>query len=136
MESYSGGCACGAVRYDVRQSPVHVFYCHCTDCQRETGGPFATEIYVRRESLSVTGEMNAYSVIGDSGKAVTRKFCRTCGAPIVTEFEAEPLFVCVKACSLDDASWLKPEFHLYVKSKQSWYKILDGLPQYQGDMEW
>ena len=80
--------------------------------------------------------MNAYSVIGDSGKTVTRKFCRTCGAPIVTEFEVEPLFVCVKACSLDDASWLKPEFHLYVKSKQSWYKILDGLPQYQGDMEW
>ncbi len=80
--------------------------------------------------------MNAYSVIGDSGKTVTRKFCRTCGAPIVTEFAAEPLFVCVKACSLDDASWLRPEFHLYVKSKQSWYQILDGLPQYQGDMEW
>ena len=66
-------------------------------------GPFATEMYVRRESLSITGEMNAYSVIGDSGKTVTR---------------------------------LKPEFHLYVKSKQLWYQILDGLPQYQGDMEW
>ena len=74
MMSYSGSCLCGAVRYEGRDAPVHAFYCHCTDCQKETGGPFATEIYVRRESVIVTGDLGEYDVIGDSGKKVTRTF--------------------------------------------------------------
>ncbi|MBD1999767.1 GFA family protein [Leptolyngbya sp. FACHB-541] len=136
MSLFRGGCLCGAIRFEGREAPLHTFYCHCTDCQKETGGPFATEIYVKVESMTVNGDLVGYDVIGDSGKAVTRKFCRICGCPILTEFEVEPVYICIKACSLDDASWLKPEFHLYVKSKQPWYEISDGLPQYQGDMEW
>lgn len=136
MSAREGGCLCGTVRYEVRDAPVHTFYCHCTDCQKETGGPFATEIYVRSESVAVAGDMGEYIVAGDSGKDVTRTFCRVCGSPIMTKFEVEPGFVCIKACSLDDGARLRPEFHLYIKSKQPWYEILDGLPQYRGDMEW
>ncbi|MGN8158297.1 GFA family protein [Salinisphaera sp. RV14] len=132
----SGRCLCGSVHYRITQAPVHTFYCHCTDCQKETGGPFAAEIYVPADSVSCTGHMKEYVVTGDSGRPVRRFSCATCASPILTVFDDEPRFVCVKACSLDEASGLQPEFHLYVKSKQPWYVIADGLPQYPGDMEW
>jgi len=135
MAPFTGGCLCGSIRYVGRSEPIHTFYCHCTDCQKETGGPFATEIYVPRDSVTVSGDLDSYDVVGDSGKAVMRTFCRSCGCPIVTEFAAEPGNICIKACSLDDATWLKPEFHLYVSSKQPWFVISDGLPQYQKDFE-
>lgn len=136
MSAHCGGCLCGSTRYEIREDPVHTFYCHCTDCQQETGGPFATELYVKATSVTVRGDLASHDVVGDSGKTVTRKFCRACGCPIVTEFEVDPVHICIKACSLDDASWLEPEFHLYIRSRQPWYEIRDNLPQYDGDMEW
>lgn len=131
-----GGCLCGDARYLLRERPVHTFYCHCTDCQKETGGAFATEIYVAPHAVTLAGELIEYVVIGDSGKPVRRQRCAQCGSPLITVFDDEPGFICIKACSLDDPSWLKPEFHLYVKSKQPWDLISDDLPQYSGDMTW
>lgn len=136
MTPYQGGCLCGSVRYEGQEEPIHTFYCHCTDCQKETGGPFATKIYIHRKSVTIDGTMASYDVVGDSGKTVTRKFCVSCGCPIVTEFEDEPEHVCIKAGSLDESGWLRPEFHLYMSSKQPWYTISDSLPQYSGDFEW
>lgn len=131
-----GGCLCGQVRYELEGAPKHVFYCHCTDCQKETGGPFSTELYVRAEQIKLSGGMKTFVVTGDSGKNVVRNFCSKCSSVVMTEFEVDPESVCIKACSLDDPSWLKPEFHLYVKSKQSWFEIFDDLPRYDGDIDW
>ena len=130
---YEGGCLCGAVRYLCTAQPVHTFHCHCQDCQKETGGPFATEIFVPASAIKIDGQLNKYTRIGDSGMPVHRNFCSRCGTVLLTVFEVEPAYVCVKACSLDDPSWLKPEFHLYVSSKQPWDVITDGLPQYPAD---
>src|SRR5262245_5152110 len=136
MTQFVGGCLCGSVRYVITEPPVHTFYCHCTDCQKGTGGPFATELFVETTALDITGELCEFHKQGDSGKVVTRRFCGTCGTTVVTAFESDREHLCVKACSLDDAGGLKPEFHLYVSSKQPWYVIADGLQQLQGDMEW
>jgi hypothetical protein len=77
--------------------------------------------------------MTKYTRVGDSGKAVHRNFCCGCGSVILTEFEVDPDNVSVKACSLDDPSWLKPDFHLYTTRKQPWLRLSDGLPQYDQD---
>lgn len=110
-----------------------MFFCHCLDCQRETGGPFAAEIYVPARSVKIDGNLIRYTRTGDSGRAVHRNFCASCGAVVLTVFEAAPEHVCLKACSLDDPSDLKPEFHLYVSSKQPWDTLVDELPQYARD---
>jgi len=52
---------------------------------------------------------------------------------VLTEFDVEPDNVSVKACSLDDPSWVTPNFHLYITRKQPWLKLNDGLPQFAGD---
>jgi hypothetical protein len=130
---YSGGCLCGAIRYVCTAEPVHVFFCHCRDCQKETGGPFAAEIYVPAESVNIEGNLTRYSRTGDSGKSVQRCFCPHCGSTVFTLFAVDPDHVCIKACSLDDASALHAEFHVYVSSKQPWDLIQDDLPQYPRD---
>src|SRR5262252_9413236 len=65
-----GGCLCGSVRYEVHTAPRSTFYCHCRDCQKETGGPYATEIYVAHEALKIAGPRVSFAVIGESGKEV------------------------------------------------------------------
>jgi len=91
------------------------------------------EIYIAREALKIIGPRLSFAVTGDSGKEVRRIRCAQCGSPLVTEFEVAPGFICIKACSLDDASDLTPDFHVYVRSKQPWDRIEDGLPQFSGD---
>jgi hypothetical protein len=128
-----GGCLCGSVRYSCAAKPVYAYFCHCLDCQKESGSPFVTELYVPRSSVVLTGKTSRYTRTGDSGKSVHRNFCSSCGTVVLTEFDVEPDNVSVKACSLDDPSWVTPNFHLYVRRKQPWLKLNDGLQQFDGD---
>ena len=133
-KKYVGGCLCGSVRYSCEGEPEATFYCHCVDCQKETGGPFSVEIYIEDSTLKVDGTTTKHDVIADSGNKVTREFCGDCGSALFLISDGYPDYVCIKAGSLDDASGLKPEMHIYVTSKLPWVQISDGLPQYEGDI--
>ena len=50
----TGGCLCGEVRFQITASPLAAYYCHCTMCQRATGGPFSTSATVPIEALAIT----------------------------------------------------------------------------------
>ena len=132
---FEGGCSCGRVRYACRAEPELTFFCHCEACQKESGGPFSVELYLASDAVTIEGEMDGYSSLGDSGGKVTRKSCATCHSPIVLEMESDPEHVCIKAGSLDDASWISPEVHIYTATKQPWLNISDSLPQFEGDYE-
>ena len=36
-QPYTGGCACGAIRYETPHAPVFQNHCQCRDCQRRSG---------------------------------------------------------------------------------------------------
>ena len=74
-----------------------------------------------------------YTRTGDSGNPVHRNVCTSCGTVVLTEFEVDPDNLSVKACSVDDPSWVAPNFHLYITKKQPWVSLNDGLPQYDKD---
>ena len=130
MTPYTGRCHCGAVRYSCSSDPELTFYCHCQDCQRTTGGPFSVELMVDAAGFELTGNLSSYVVTGDSGKPVTRWSCDKCGSGIYLEGEADPGYVFIKAGSLDDASRVRPDMHIYVAAKQPWLAIADDLPQF------
>jgi hypothetical protein len=58
----TGGCACGAVRYECATESVMAFNCHCRDCQRATGGAYVPAVVVPRDALRVTGEVRYFGV--------------------------------------------------------------------------
>src|SRR4030095_7964467 len=51
--SFSGGCACGAIRYETTAEPVIMLHCHCRDCQRSSGGPFFSFVVVQTEAFNL-----------------------------------------------------------------------------------
>ena len=131
---FYGGCRCGAVRYECSAEPYTVFFCHCLDCQKSTGGAFSVDVIVPRDSVIITGNMTSFKSTNDTNDEVTRKLCSECGSPVLNELHSHPTILALKASSLDDPSWLKPQAHVWTIRKQPWVKINDDLPQYERNM--
>jgi hypothetical protein len=85
---------------------------------------------IASDSFEIHGELDSYAVTGDSGRFVQRRFCPTCGSGLYLEGEADPGWIFLKAGTLDDATWLQPEMHIYTTAKQPWVALADALPQY------
>jgi hypothetical protein len=118
----TGRCLCGAVTYTAEAEPVLQAVCHCTDCQRQTGGPYTVIVGVPRAALHVEGDtLSSYTTIGeDHGGETERSFCSVCGAPVFSHAAALPELVLLKAGSLDDASWMQPSIEAWTDSAQPW----------------
>ena len=118
---FTGGCACSAVRYECSTEPILPRNCHCRDCQRAAGGPYAPLLSVPVDALRITERALRYAdTQGNSGNTVSRGFCTECGCTVVGRAEAFPEIVSVVAASLDDPSWFRPAFALFTSSAQPW----------------
>jgi hypothetical protein len=104
--------------------------CHCSDCQRSSGAPFASGIVVMTPDLQVSGTPKTYTVRGSSGALVTRSFCSDCGTPLFTSSDANPQFTSIRFPSLDDASGFKPMLDIYTASAQQWACLDPSIPHF------
>ncbi len=127
---FTGGCICGAVRYECSAEPVMTGNCHCRDCQKAGGGPFASALAVPTAAVKVTGEIKYYETKGDSGHMVSRGFCSNCGARLFGKPQAMPDLAVITAGSLDDPSWFRPGMDLYTSSAQPWDYMNPDLPKF------
>jgi hypothetical protein len=135
MTKLSGRCLCGAVSYEADVAEVRTGLCHCTTCQKVSGAAFSVNVFAPKADLKITNEANLASYIDtspESGRTVTRKFCKTCGSSMTSETAAFPGMVIIKAGSLDDTSALKPGVQVWTRSKQHWLNLdpaITALPQ-------
>ena len=120
MAIHEGGCLCGSIRYTIEGDPPAALVCHCTHCQKQSGSAFSTIIGAPEGQVSITGEPVTYRDSGESGKAVERLFCGTCGSPLFSRVEVSPGMLWVKAGTLDDTSVFAPSAHIWARSKQDW----------------
>ena len=87
----TGGCACGAIRYEFEGEPLFVHACHCTDCQRASGTAFGITMLVEaRDFRVVSGEPGAAALTGGSGAAKQSFFCPQCGGWLFGRTELRP----------------------------------------------
>lgn len=126
----SGGCACGAVRYESTAEPVIVAHCHCRDCQRASGAAMSTVFAVPRAAFRHKGPTTTYATSGDSGNPVVRHFCPDCGSPLFSDVSVLPDLQFVRAASLDNPAAVSPTMHIYCDSAQPWGRPLDDLPHF------
>lgn len=130
-QKLTGGCACGAVRYECTAEPVLTAHCHCRDCQRSSGAPMATVSAVPRPAFhQLSGQTATYRYIGDSGNPVVRHFCPVCGSPLFSEVAVLPDLWFIRSVSLDHPERVAPGSHLYCDSAQPWDKPDDALPRF------
>jgi hypothetical protein len=119
----TGGCSCGAIRYEITSFPLLVYTCNCTDCQTRSGSAFALNMPVTAKDFHIRkGEPKPWHTTSPKGAAVTSWFCGDCGARIYGERAGRSEIVNIRAGTLDDTSWLKPLAHFFTRgaSAQSW----------------
>ncbi|PYH81794.1 hypothetical protein BO82DRAFT_414629 [Aspergillus uvarum CBS 121591] len=127
--TFSGHCLCRAVTYIVDTASPLVVYCHCDDCQRNTGSTYALILTVPKHTVHIQGPLRTFSNVGSSGLAVHRSFCGVCGSPISDVAESAPEEISIKGGSLEPECkrWLQPSEELWTASKLSFCQ--ERLPQ-------
>lgn len=128
---FSGGCACGKVRYTCSAAPIAMLNCHCLDCQVSSGAPFASGIVVALAATRVEGTPSSYTVTAASGGRTVRSFCGACGTPLFTTGETIPDFMSIRFPTLDDPGSFKPMLDIYVSRAQPWTCLDTGIPQFE-----
>jgi hypothetical protein len=119
-QNLSGGCACGAIRYQVEADPVAAVNCHCRDCQHAGGSAYAAVLMVPQAAVTLRGEPRYYKTVGDSGNTVQRGFCSACGSQVIIKIERRADVVGLHAANLDDPSLFKPAVDIFTASAQLW----------------
>lgn len=131
-DAFSGGCRCGAVRYDCTEPPVTGVRCHCRECQKASGTGHADLMAVHAHGLDVTGEVRYFDHIADSGNTASNGFCATCGSHLFGKTSGMPGLTAIKVGSLDDPSWFEPKMSLFAARAQPWDPVDPNLPSFPG----
>ena len=130
MSQRTGGCLCGQVRYSLTSEPLMTAVCHCTHCQKQSGGVFSFNVGVPEAAYEQHGETKVFTDRGDSGQPVLRHFCPDCGSPILSRIAAMPGFVLIKAGTLDDLSGLAPNLEFYTDHSAKWVAPIAGAQRF------
>lgn len=127
----TGGCLCGAVRYEIAADPLVVRACWCTDCQKVAAGNATVNVVFPAEAVTIEGRLVDYPSTADSGNTMHRGFCPQCGTPVTTGSEARPHLIGIRGGTLDDPELARPQMTIWAKSAPSWAAIDDRIPRYE-----
>ena len=127
----SGGCYCGAVRYEFTGEPTMKALCFCRECQHVSGGGPVTIMGVPADSFSYTkGKPNSFTRSGLE-RPVTREFCPTCGTHLTSRVPGLAA-VLIKVGGLDDPSVFgMPQIAIYTGEKQAFHCTPEGVPAFE-----
>ena len=126
----TGGCLCGAVRYETTEPPVWSHHCHCSRCRRSGGGAFASNAFFAKRAFAFTaGREHVRSFEVPDADFFTHFFCERCGSTLPFPNEAHGL-VGVPMGTLDADPGLAPKAHIWTDSKAPWHEITDDLPRH------
>jgi hypothetical protein len=124
----TGGCFCGAVRYECRGQLRDVIYCHCSKC-RKWHGHFGAYSAIPHDKFAIT-ESRGLKWHQVNPKC-RRGFCDVCGSSILFDEEGDPNGMGICMGTLDDPTGLKSQAHIFVGSKGDYYEIGEGLPMFE-----
>lgn len=129
MKELTGGCACGAVRYELATPPMWVNCCHCLDCQRQTGSAFAINAIIETDRIVVSGETpHAVRVPTDSGYPHDIYRCPICQTALWSDYGGRDWLRFVRVGTLDDKDALRPDIHIFTRSKRPWIALPPDVP--------
>lgn len=125
----TGGCHCGAVRYEISGEALTHALCHCSDCRRHAGAPMVAWAMFNEDSLGITrGQVKIYH----SSAHASREFCAYCGTGLFyRNAEVMPGIVDVQTATLDQPESLVPACHIQTAERISWMRDAHTLPEFE-----
>lgn len=126
----TGGCMCGAVRYELKSDPFDCGWCHCRTCQLNSGAPAMAFASIGNGDWGFTQGLEAVRTVKTSSFG-HRTFCSECGTPLYVHVDHQPDTVDFSIVTLDDPGTIAPEFHIFWSSKVPWFNPGDNLPRHE-----
>ncbi len=129
--THSGGCLCGAVRYEITGPLRDVVNCHCSMCQR-LHGSFGAHSKAKKSHIHLREDsgLRWYA----TSEMARRGFCGMCGSNIFWEPLKQDATGII-AGTLDQPTGLKTIGHIFVGEKPDFYAITDAVPQFEGSSD-
>ena len=125
-ERLTGGCYCGAVRYEVEGVLFDQTLRHCAICRRTTGSPAVAWFSVRPHAFRFTASQ---PVAFASTAYGLRRFCRGCGVQLT--FADDRLDeIDVTTATLDAPELAAPRDQTWTSSRIGWMASLPTLPAF------
>ncbi len=126
----TGGCLCGAVRFETSAAPIFSGNCHCRDCQRSSGSAFTPAIFVPEENVAIQGAVKYFESKADSGNTISRGFCPQCGSQLFAKLQALPNALGLRAGTLDAPENFDPKANIFTASAPHWDHMDPALPKF------
>ena len=123
MNTFTGGCLCGDVRFQATGEPYRVGLCHCLDCRKFHGALFHASAIFPEDAVTVSGETHDYQ---------GRHFCPRCGSSVFNRSGDE---VEVNLGALDAPDQLQPTYESWTVRRESWLPDFPLAEHYRGDRE-
>ncbi len=125
-----GRCTCGKVRYRMRSAPLIVHACHCSECQRLSGGAFAINALIEADRVEMlVGTTEPVAVAGTSGKPQTIHRCPSCKVALWSHYPGGGSAVSfVRVGTLEEPWRLAPDIHIYTSTKVPWLELPPDVP--------
>ncbi|MGB3316117.1 MAG: GFA family protein [Albidovulum sp.] len=126
----SGACECGAVTYAIKAGPLHVYACHCLNCQTRSGSAFAEHAMLGADAFECDGSVEEFQRAAN-GMQLTEVFCQTCHTRIYNRNNMLPGMIFLSAGTLESSQRLEPMAHIWTSRKQGWVRLPEGIPTFE-----
>ena len=127
----TGSCLCGGIQFRIEAALEPIQVCHCSQCRKAQGTPFATNTPVPAAAFHLVSGADLLTSF-ESSPGKERVFCRKCGSPLYSKKDTVPGVLRVRAGLLNEPLSVTPAVHFYTGSKANWWPINDDLPQFEG----
>lgn len=128
MRTSSGGCQCGAVRFQIEGDLGEASICHCRMCQKATGGLFGPYVGAPVEAVKWTRGVPSYF---QSSNKVRRGFCNECGTPLTFEYGLGHISFTIGA--MDQPNTVHLSEQLASPERIADFEVLASLPEHPAD---
>ena len=131
ISRHSGGCLCGAVRYEAEGEPLAAGYCCCTDCRKASGSGFIPFLGYGSEKLRFSGETLQACSTSFRGSEAVRNRCAVCGSLVFGGILGVDSSHTIYAGSLDDPGIFKPTMAIFTRDRPDWVILPQGLQLFE-----
>jgi hypothetical protein len=131
MKRFTGGCLCGALRYEVTAEPLNSGHCYCADCRKASGSGFIPFMGVASRDVRFSGKTLTYRSEAGNGRVAVRNSCAVCGGLVFGGVLEESDSFTIYAGSLDDPTLFSPHIAIFTRDRPPWAIIPPGLTIYE-----